>query len=538
MKFKFLFKTLTIFVIAIFISSSLKAQVPQGINYQAVVRNATGQIVQNQSVSVKFSIHQATPTGTIVYEETHGTAQTNSYGLVNLQIGQGTPTLGTFSSVQWGKSNYFLQVQANIGSGFINLGTSPFLTVPYAMVADSVVSIAKTGVIPNTYGNSSSFPTFTVNAQGQLTSVGTQPLPANLPPNGNAGGDLGGTYPNPSVTRIQGANVSNTAPTTGQFLGWNGTSWTPTNASSIYILNSSNYLAASPMMDKVINVQGTITLTANYGGLSNDGLFITGGTFDGNNSFKIYFGTNSVISGVKFNNIQIDGNQNMQFINCTFSNITLLPLGCNLTGCQINSSTLTAVNSIGSIISSNIGSSSLPRLDKINNSTISSSTIGSSTNCTYLSSNNQYNNSTVYIAGLFTSNNCDDTRLLGFCIGRSLIISSNNFSANSMSSNIIEIDVTSSSRYSTTISNNNFLGNSASPVGEHIKIKGYYTGTRYLTKISNNVTIGGSPATSRFITIDTYGQIYHMVNDNSYLYTGSLGVSNSTYIIERNNTQY
>ena len=139
MKRIILILTLATIVIAIFVSMGIKAQVPQGINYQAIIRNSSGQIAQNQPATIKFSIHQATPTGTIVYDETHGTAQTNNYGLVNLQIGQGTPTSGTFSAIQWGKNSYYLQVQANIGSGFINLGTTPFLTVPYAMVADTVL---------------------------------------------------------------------------------------------------------------------------------------------------------------------------------------------------------------------------------------------------------------------------------------------------------------------------------------------------------------------------------------------------------------
>ena len=44
-----------------------------------------------------------------------------------------------------------------------------------------------------------------------------------------AGGDLGGTYPNASVLKLQGRAVSNTAPSAGQVLTWNGGSltWEP-----------------------------------------------------------------------------------------------------------------------------------------------------------------------------------------------------------------------------------------------------------------------------------------------------------------------
>lgn len=49
-------------------------------------------------------------------------------------------------------------------------------------------------------------------------------------PNGSATGDLSGSYPSPTVAKIQGRVVASTAPTSGQVLAWNsGTSqWTPT----------------------------------------------------------------------------------------------------------------------------------------------------------------------------------------------------------------------------------------------------------------------------------------------------------------------
>jgi hypothetical protein len=47
------------------------------------------------------------------------------------------------------------------------------------------------------------------------------------PPSGSAGGDLGGSYPNPFVVGLQTRPVSSSAPSNGQVLKWNGTAWAP-----------------------------------------------------------------------------------------------------------------------------------------------------------------------------------------------------------------------------------------------------------------------------------------------------------------------
>ncbi|MFH1608496.1 MAG: hypothetical protein ABH951_00550 [Patescibacteria group bacterium] len=151
-----------------FISLSMSAQIPQGINYQAVLRNTTGVILQNQNTTVKFTIHQATPNGTTVYEEAWSTT-TNNYGLVNLQIGQGAPTVGTFSAIQWGTNSYFLQVWADIGSGYVNLGTTQFISVPYAMVSGS--SLQGSGGVTGPTG-----PTGAQGVQGIQGPTGVQGL--------------------------------------------------------------------------------------------------------------------------------------------------------------------------------------------------------------------------------------------------------------------------------------------------------------------------------------------------------------------------
>ena len=50
-------------------SINANAQVPQGINYQGVARSATGVVLANQQLTIKISIVQNSPNGTVEYAE-------------------------------------------------------------------------------------------------------------------------------------------------------------------------------------------------------------------------------------------------------------------------------------------------------------------------------------------------------------------------------------------------------------------------------------------------------------------------------------
>lgn len=116
----------------------VSAQAPEKMSYQAIVRNASGQLLSNQNVAIKVSVLQGSAAGTTVYSE-RVTGTTNANGLVSLEIGSGTIISGTFNSINWGSNSYYLKTETDPagGTSYTITGTSQLLSVPYALFAKS-----------------------------------------------------------------------------------------------------------------------------------------------------------------------------------------------------------------------------------------------------------------------------------------------------------------------------------------------------------------------------------------------------------------
>ena len=95
-------------------------------------------ILINQSLTIQLSIISDITTGNVSWQETHAVT-TNDYGLFTAVIGQGTSTSSgssvTFDVVDWGSSNHLLKVEIDYGSGYVDMGTTAFMSVPYSMNA-------------------------------------------------------------------------------------------------------------------------------------------------------------------------------------------------------------------------------------------------------------------------------------------------------------------------------------------------------------------------------------------------------------------
>ena len=124
-------------LILLFIGVAASAQSPDKMSYQAVLRDANGEILKNQDVSIQFSLLQTSISGTSVYQEDHKLT-TNSNGLVSVYMGTGTVSSGDFSTIDWAEGPYFLQseIDPTGGINYTISSTTELVSVPYAVYAN------------------------------------------------------------------------------------------------------------------------------------------------------------------------------------------------------------------------------------------------------------------------------------------------------------------------------------------------------------------------------------------------------------------
>lgn len=174
-------KTLSTLLLSLCMAFGAYAQVQNAMNYQAVARDASGNVLANQSVSFRINILEGSITGTNIYTETHATT-TSEIGLATFKIGEGTYVSGTFAGINWADGIYYLKVEMDAygGNSYVFMGTSRLVSVPFSFRSTSSKLLQDadndTRVEVDRYGDDDAV---------RLTTAGTERV--TLTSNGNMG---------------------------------------------------------------------------------------------------------------------------------------------------------------------------------------------------------------------------------------------------------------------------------------------------------------------------------------------------------------
>jgi uncharacterized protein (TIGR02145 family) len=268
---------LIIILAHLLINTSIFAQAPQKMSYQAVIRNSNDSLLISTQVGMRISLVQGTPTGTVVFSETQ-TATTNANGLVSLQIGMGTAVSGTFAGIDWAEGPYYVKTETDLngGANYTIISSNEILSVPYALFSATGPAGAQ-GIQGETGATGSQGiqgETGAIGAQGiqgiqgETGAIGAQGIQGETGATGSQG--IQGIQGETGAQGIQGATgLLTSGSASGNTPYWNGSQWvvnginlynngsnlgigtTTPNASAITEMNSTTQGFLPPRMTTV-----------------------------------------------------------------------------------------------------------------------------------------------------------------------------------------------------------------------------------------------------------------------------------------------
>lgn len=177
----------------------LHAQSPGKFNYQAVIRDASGNIMSNKPIpnGITFKLYNnAAGAGSLLYQETFSPISTNAFGVVNLQIGS-SPAFGNLSTLNWAAGPFYVDIWMD-GASIFNGGTlAQLVSVPYALYA--------TKSDTSTYALASPQINYTAGTGISITGsqiINTQPDQL-VSITGSGITSIGGSYPNFTISSVE-----------------------------------------------------------------------------------------------------------------------------------------------------------------------------------------------------------------------------------------------------------------------------------------------------------------------------------------------
>jgi uncharacterized protein (TIGR02145 family) len=232
-----------IYLLLVFLFSSVIYSQTKGITYQAVILKPEGQNIPgyndqrapltNTAICLRFSIYKGT---VLEYQETRN-LNTDEFGMVNTIIGGGiyvSGTSNTLAGVDWDGNAKNLVVEVDVKgtcSQFIEISNQPFTYVPYAFYAENSGTPGPQGPAGPQGPQGIQGPQGVAGATGPQGPIG---LTGPAGPQGIAGATGPAGPQGPAGTFQNGVNI-------GDLYFWNGSAWTilpiGTNGQNLTVCN-------------------------------------------------------------------------------------------------------------------------------------------------------------------------------------------------------------------------------------------------------------------------------------------------------------